>query len=55
MGEDIVDVLLPDIQEMLVIQQEAQAGEAVQVVGGLLEPPPVRAAGFGVPLQRARP
>ena len=55
MVQDIVYVLLPDVQELPVIEQESQAGEAVEVVGGLLEAPPVGSAGFGVPLQLACP
>ena len=53
--QDIVDILLPYIEEFLVIQQETQTGQTVEVVGGLLETPPVGAAGLGVTLKLAGP
>ena len=55
MGENVVDVLLPDVQEFLVIKQEAQPGDSLQVICGLLEAPPVCSVGFGISLELSGP
>ena len=46
MCQHILYIFLPSIQELFVVQQIAQPGESVQIVGCLLEAPPIGPAAF---------